>query len=334
VRVAIYCPFLVSVLLGAVAPGLGRRLPPATATRLLTAAAVASAAAVSVSLVVLAASLAGDVPIVAALADVRPAGLAASNPVPGAVGTAAVAASCLVLLNAARIGVLRLRALLDARALCRDVGGGQGRLVVVDDDVEAVAVPAAGGTILASRAQLAALPPAERRALILHESAHLAHRHHLYRLVTDLAVAVDPLQFRVRGAVLYATERWADEVAAAGVGDRAVVARVLAREGLRSVAALPPSPWSALAMGGRGARVVPRVLALLEPAPRQRPGLVLAAAALVAVAVLTAMEAQADGEAWLDHAPSVSDQVRACPSPSQDQCGMVSPVGTVDSTGE
>jgi hypothetical protein len=170
----------------------------------------------------------------------------------------------------------------------------------------------------------------------MHESAHLEHRHHLYRLATDLAVAVDPLQFRVRGAVHYATERWADESAAAGVGDRAVVARVLAREGLRAAAAGSRPPWASVAMGSGGSRLVPRVRALLEPAPRQRPGLVLAATGLVAVAVVAALHAQVDGDAWFDRADHIAAQahVRAGCSPSHDQCGIGTPSGTTASTGE
>jgi hypothetical protein len=55
-------------------------------------------------------------------------------------------------------------------------------------------------------------------------------------------------------------------------------------------------------MGSGGSRVVPRVQALLGPAPRQRPALVLAAGALVAFALVTALHAQEDGDAWFDHA--------------------------------
>jgi hypothetical protein len=295
---------------------------------------VVAAAATVVSLAVLVATLAGVLPGLAALAGARSGELAASNPVPAPVAAVAAAASCALLVNAARIGVARARAVLGARALCRDVGGGRGALVVVDDDIDAVAIASGGGRIIASRSRLAGLPAAERRALLLHESAHLEHRHHLYRLATDLAVAVDPLQRRVRVAVLYATERWADEAAAAGVGDRAVVARVLAREGLRSASAVRPR-WAAVAMGTGGSRVVPRVRALLEPAPRQRPGLVLAAAGLVAFAVVTALHAQADGDAWFDRAtPHAGVHVRGGCSPSHDHCGTGSPAGTTASSGE
>jgi hypothetical protein len=106
----------------------------------------------------------------------------------------------------------------------------------------------------------------------------------------------------MRSAVRYATERWADEAAAAALGDRAAVARALAREGLRSAWAPPSARWAPLALHGGGSRVVPRVRALLAPAPRQRPALLLAAAALVAFSVLAAVHAQADTENFFDHA--------------------------------
>lgn len=300
-HVAIYCPLLAGLLLGAGAPVLARLLPPATAARLLTGAAVAGAAATVVSLAVLASTLAGELPVLAAFAGARQAALASSDPVPVPVAGAAAVALLLVLLNAGRVAVARLRALAGARALARTLGGSAGGLVVVDDGVDALALPAGGGRILVSRGQLAGLAAGERRALLLHESAHLRHRHHLYRLAVDLAAALCPVQRPVRGAVVYATERWADEVAAAELGDRAVVARVLARSGLRAPSGASPR-WAALAMAGRRSSVVPRVQALLAPAPRQRPGVVLAAAGLVAFAVVTALHAQADGDAWFDAA--------------------------------
>lgn len=299
-HIAIYCPLLAALLLGRCAPALARLLPPATASRLLTAAAVAGAAVTLVSLAVLASTLVGDLPALAALAGLRSAVLASSDPVPGPVAAGAAVALGLVLLDAVRVALTRLWALAGARALARALGGTPGGLVLVDDDIDAHALPVRGGRILASRAQLAGLPADERRALLLHESAHLRHRHHLYRLVTDLAAALAPQQRSVRAAVVYATERWADEVAAAELGDRAVVARVLARSGIRAAGA--PRRWGVLAMAGRRSSVVPRVRALLAPAPRQRPGVVLAAAALVAFAVFTALHARADGDAWWDAA--------------------------------
>jgi hypothetical protein len=201
-----------------------------------------------------------------------------------------------------RVLTLRLRAVLAARALCLRVGGRPGQLVVLDEEIGAVAIAAGGGRILASRAHLAALPVVDRRALLAHEGAHLRHHHHRYRLAAELAAAVDPLQHRVSGAVRYAIERWADEAAAAAVGSRAVVARSLARSALRPVPDVPPSAWEPLALRSAGGRSVARVQAMLAPAPRRRPTLVLAAAALVACALAAALHAQQDTETFFDQA--------------------------------
>jgi Peptidase family M48 len=307
VHVAVYCPLLVSLLLGAAAPALARRLPPATAARLLTACSLAAALATGSVLVLLALPLLGRLAPVAAAGHFSAGRLAALSPVPWQVAVAAVLALAGCAGNGLRVGLARLRAIREVRALGRELGPGGGRLLVVDDDVDAVAVPAAGGRIVVSRAQLAGLRADERRALLLHEEAHLAHRHHLYRLAADLAGAVDPLQHRVRAAVVQATERWADEEAAAGVGDRAAVARLLARSGLAAAERSGSrAAWPALAMGRAGSPVVPRVRALLGPAPRQRPALLVATAAVAVFAAGCALHAQADAEASLDRASAAA----------------------------
>jgi peptidase M48-like protein len=298
VHVAVYCPFLGSALLDLLAPALARRLPPATATRLLVAGALAAAAATLLAVAVLALTLVGQLPSVAALGEWSAGELATASPVPRLVGVAAIGWAVAGAGRGLRVAVLRARALLAARAFCAALGGFAGQLMVVDDAIEPVAVPAAGGRILASRSLLAALPQPERRALLVHESAHLAGRHHLYRLLVDLAGAVDPLQRRLGQAVHYATERWADEVAAAAVGDRAVVARALARSGLWSAGHRPTPGWAPVALSAGGPGVAARVHALLRPAPRQRPGLVLAAAAVVACTLAVSLHAQEDSERY------------------------------------
>ena len=302
-HLAVYCPFLVSLLLGAAAPGLARGLPPATAARLLTACSVVAAAASCAALGFLASTVLGQLPALAAAGHWSAGRLAATSPVPRGDALVALAAVCVGAVNGLRVLGARGHAVLALRALGRSLPDS-GQLVVVDDDIEAVAVPAGRGRILASRAHLADLPADERRALLLHESAHLAHHHHLYRLAVDLAGAVDPLQRAVRPAVVYATERWADEEAAGAVGDRAVVARVLARSGLRAAGA-PRAAWASLAMGRSGSPLVPRVRALLGPAPRQRPELLVAAVALALLAVGSVVHAQEDAETVFDHAVAV-----------------------------
>ncbi|MEU2348852.1 M48 family metalloprotease [Modestobacter sp. NPDC049651] len=300
-HVAVYCPFLASAVLGGLAPRLARRLPPATASRLLAAGGLGAALASASALAVLAFLLVARVPVVADRGHWSAGALAAASPVPAVVAVLALALLAVAAGRTVRLTVARVGAVRAARALCRELGGGPGRLVVLDEDVAAVAVPGAGGRVLVSRAQLAALPPAERRALLAHERAHLVHRHHLYRLLAELAAALDPWQVRVPAAVRFATERWADEVAAAELGDRAAVARSLARSGLRALRPVR-APWAAVALGAGGSRVVQRVEALLAPAPRQRPAVLLAVLLVVGLGLGAAVHAQADTEEVVEHA--------------------------------
>ena len=309
--VAVYLPLLAALLLGASASRLGRAMAPRTAARALTASAVLVAAATSFALGVLAFTLLGTLAPVAALGRWSVTSLSAADPVPQLVAAVACAAVLLLGASGARAAVRRARALAAARAVCLTLGGGPGQLVVLDDDTDDVyALPGDRGRIVASRSLLAALPPDERRALLAHETAHLRGRHHLYRAAAELAAAVNPMLRPVTRAVRYATERWADEDAATATGDRASVARALARVGLRRHAAPAPFGWRAVALGGADSSVVARVRALLAPPPRRRPGALVAQAALacvLAVTVASTVEAQRDAEHLFEQArPAVS----------------------------
>lgn len=298
-HVDIYLPLLAAAVLGALAPRVGRLLPPATAALLLAGAAVLTAAATSFVLAVLAFILVAQLTPVARLGSWSTSALDAANPVPDAASSAAAVAVCALAVVAAHAVMRRTRATLAARRLCAQLGGGPGDLVVVDDpDIDVFAVPALRGRIVASRPLLAALPPDERRAVLAHETAHLRHYHHRYRLAVEFSAAVNPLLRPLVDAVEYATERWADELAAEAVGDRAVVARALARTGLRASAARRPALWTAATLHAVAARssLVRRVEALLAPAPRHRPLLVSVVAALLVVAVGASVEAQQDAE--------------------------------------
>jgi Zn-dependent protease with chaperone function len=318
-HVAVYCPLLASALLGLAAPTLARLLPPATATRLLAASSVLAAAATCAAVALLAATLVGRLPALAAAGHWPGAELRSADPVPGGIAVLALVALCAAPARALRVVVLRVRAVLAARAFCAGLGGGPGRLFLVDDEVGPVAIAAAGGRIVASRSQLAALPPADRRALLAHESAHLRAHHHRYRLAVDVAAAVDPLQRRVRPAVRYATERWADEVAAGAVGSRAVVARALARSALSTGRRSPVPAWDAVALRSGGSATVARVRALLDPPPRQRPAVVLAALALVACTLGASLHAQRDTDSYFDHAAGA-----AAPTAGTERTGLLS----------
>jgi hypothetical protein len=304
-RIAIYFPLVAAVILGACAPQLSRRLPPATATRWLATAGAVIAGATSFVLAVLAFTLVAELAPVARLGSWSAAQLDATNPVPDLTSVAAGTAVCLLTVVAVRAAVRRARATFAARRLCAELGGGPGDLIIVDGPrVEAFALPALHGRIVASRPLLAALPADERRAVLAHETAHLRHHHHTYRLVAELSAAVNPLLRPLVDAVEYTTERWADEVSAGAVGDRTVVARALARCALEASQPGRPPPWAAAALhaASERSRLVRRVEALLAPAPRHRPVLVAGVALLLFVTICAVLETQRDAEAMFDNA--------------------------------
>ncbi|MFF6910514.1 M56 family metallopeptidase [Streptomyces sp. NPDC012389] len=166
---------------------------------------------------------------------------------------------------------------------------GGGDLAVLPDEVPyAYALPGSPGRVMVSTAMLAALDPAERRALLAHERAHLDGRHHRLLLATRLAGCVNPLLRPLQAALVYSTERWADEEAARATGDRRLTARAVGKAALIS----GPAPRAAAVAHFAAAGPVPRrVAALLGPVPPDRgwpPALTPAgAAALVAAAGTT-----------------------------------------------
>ncbi|MEV7085931.1 M56 family metallopeptidase [Streptomyces sp. NPDC093085] len=125
--------------------------------------------------------------------------------------------------------------------------------------------PSGGGRIVVSTGMLTSLTGQERAALIAHERAHLAGRHHRFLLAVRLAARANPLLRPLRTAVAYTSERWADEEAARATGDRAVVARAIGRAALVSRAA--PAPTLAGFAAPEPGPVPRRVAALLAPAP-------------------------------------------------------------------
>ncbi|MCI4042664.1 M56 family metallopeptidase [Streptomyces sp. TRM75563] len=164
-----------------------------------------------------------------------------------------------------------------------------GDVAVLPDDVPyAYALPGSPGRVMVSTALLASLEPAERRALFAHERAHLAGRHHRLLLATRLAGCVNPLLWPLLGALVYSTERWADEEAARVTGDRRLTARAVGKAALVSRPASGGTAFAAFAAAGPVPR---RVAALLGPVPPDRgwpPALTPAGvAALVAAAGTT-----------------------------------------------
>lgn len=298
-EVAIYLPLLAAAALGLSARWLAHRLPPSTATRLVAVVAAVTSAACSFSLGVMGFLLIAHIPAAAALGHWSITTLQADSQVPLVAAVGGAASTIVVSALLVRVIWRHGRAALNARDHCARIGGEPGRLVVLDSDrADAYALSAGRGRIVVTRPLLQGLDPVERRALLAHERAHLDHHHHRYRLVVALAAALCPLLRPACSAVEYATERWADEIAAAHVTDRTQVATTLARTSL--LVSAEPAARPSVALRAATGPVVRRVQALLVPAPRQRPVLVLAVLMLAAFAVIAALDVRNDTEHLLE----------------------------------
>jgi len=304
VIVAMTLPLAVSVLMGVSASRLGRRLPPATAVRLLTAAMLVTALATGFVLAVAGMLVLAQIPLVAALGHYSAHVLGSGLPVPVGAGGLAAVTVCGLLVAALRRAALGGRDLMLAAVACRRLGPAVGGLVVIDDDEpDAYTLPGIGGRVVVSTAMLRALPADERRVLLAHEAAHLSRRHHLWVQAAELAAAANPLLRPVARAVRAAVERDADEVAAAEVGDRELAARALARAGLARAAARRATTLEA-ALAGADTAVADRARALLAgPPPRRRVLAGMLAALMVATGVAVLVTG-ADTEARFEAAQS------------------------------
>ena len=130
-----------------------------------------------------------------------------------------------------------------------------------------------------------------------HERTHLAQRHHVHHTVAALSGAANPLLARLPRAIALATERWADESAAART-PRATIA-----DALELVAAVPHrhrTTSSILAVGDID--VIERIAALRAPAPRMRWWRVVGPTVLVLATVVTVLHAATDTDHMFDHA--------------------------------
>ncbi|MEV7188542.1 M56 family metallopeptidase [Kitasatospora sp. NPDC093102] len=199
----------------------------------------------------------------------------------------------------------RLTALLRPTARLR---AADHPLTVLDDEcADAFALPGRlgrpgrpgePGRIVVTSGMLRALTAPERSALLAHERAHLTARHHLFLALAEHAAGVHPALRPLRAPLGYHLERWADEVAAARVGDRAVTARAVGRAAL----AASRSPWAArprLVPAAHSGPVPRRVAALLQPRPATAPGTWRRAAA-VALAACLALSTAATLQATAD----------------------------------
>ena len=277
---AIYLPLLLALPLTLGATRLAARGTPGAMARGLTASAVVAAVSSTWSLALLALTLFDDLPPLSTLDD-DPA-LALPEPVPGPV---ALAAALLLAWAGYRL-VRDIHLRTGTHRRLRAAGAPRDGLVVADWSAPlAVAVPGRPGHLLVTSGILRLLDAGERQVLFAHERAHLNRRHHRLVTLTGAAAAVNPLLIPVRSAVAYLVERWADEDAAAVVGDRGLTAQAVARAALATA-----GPKASLGM--HGGTVVDRVQALIAPSPtpqrrRLLGPLLLAASCLAATAVAT-----------------------------------------------
>lgn len=299
-------PLAAAVVLRLAGVPIGRRLPPATAVRLLTVAALVTALATGFVLAVAALLAAAALPPVAALGHWSTAAFRSGGTVLSTVGIFAGLTVSVLLAAALRRAARSGRDLAYAAWTCRRLGPGAAGLVVIEDEhPDAYALPGLGGRVIVSTGMLRALPADERRVLLAHEQAHLTHRHYLYVHLTELAAAANPLLRPLTAAVQAGVERWADEAAATDVGDRHLVARALARAGLAQAAAPASASSPASALRGADHGVAARARALLTDPPRPRRDL---AGALLSLVVLTAGAAALtahDTEHRFEHAQAI-----------------------------
>jgi Zn-dependent protease with chaperone function len=258
-------PVLASVLLHLTARPIAARLAPAAATRLLTGLALTAALTSGLVLSAAAVLALAQLPVAAHAGHWSAAALRHADSLPGPAGFLAGGFVTVLLSLALRRCWLAAAGELAARTTIRQLSHGGETLVIVEDDKPiAYAVGTVGGRVVVSTGMLTGLDPDQRRVLLQHELAHLRHRHQVFVQLTELAAAANPLLRPVVGLVRSSAERWADETAAAAVGDRVLAARALAGAALlrsRFTEALEAAPGLAAAESD----VPARVRALLQP---------------------------------------------------------------------
>jgi beta-lactamase regulating signal transducer with metallopeptidase domain len=168
-----------------------------------------------------------------------------------------------------------------ARITGRKLPGVTAAVVLDAPRPAAYCVPGRPGTIVLTSGALALLDPPQLAAVLAHERAHLAGRHHLLAVLTRGLAAVFPaVPLFTQGPenVTRLAEMCADDAAARRSGRRTLLAALLA---MATGAAVPAS-----ALGAMACAVTARLRRLAEaPRPARRAGYALA---LTAVTLLLA----------------------------------------------
>ena len=305
----LYLPLVVPALAGAAARPLAGLLDPRQATWLLTTTAVALAGCSSAALALLAAYAAARAPFLAVLGDYSAQVVRRDDPIPlpaGALGGIAL------IVAAVAVAILfrrRARALAAAYRRAARLHSDDSAVVVSGSGIEAYALPGRPGRIVITGELLDHLGTDGRAALIAHEQAHLAGRHHLFVAAARLAAATNPTLVPVARSVEYTVERWADEHAADVTGSRELVAQTIGQVALLASSRPARLPSMSLAVLGTFARraslalagpVPRRVAALLTRPPRRRIVVLAACLALIVVAAAAALDTAGDLHALVE----------------------------------
>ncbi|MGW1771162.1 M48 family metalloprotease [Streptomyces sp. NPDC002104] len=297
--VLLLVPLLLPWLLPPLARRTAERIRPDVALWSVTGATTVMALGVPACLGALVLPVALDLPVLAGLAHLLrpvqagPASLVLAFSVP-ALG--ALALGVVLGVRGVLAEVLRLRAAHGRVAGVPEAGG----LSVIDDErPDAFALPGglgAAGRVVVTAGMLRALEPGEREALLSHERAHLAGRHHVFLALARLAGWCHPALAAVIPHVSFAAERAADEAAAATCGDRRLTARAVGHAALAATSRGTGRLLPTVVAGATTGPVPARVRALLAQAPARR-----IAPALLAMALVTASAGASTlgGAVWL-----------------------------------
>jgi len=235
-------PVIAGVVLDLLAGPASRRLAPATAVRLLVAAAGTTALATAFCLAVLAFNAVTENLAIARIGHWIPT-VDPDDGTPPPIGGAALLVVIIAMLTAAIVQCARvLTATARSRLPFRHLAPNEDGVTVIESPIaDAFAVPGllgAPGRIVITRGMLQTLDPDEIRFLVAHERSHLANHHQLLVQAARLAATTNPLLVPVARRARTLTERWADEDAAARIASRGLAARTVARAALARMSSL------------------------------------------------------------------------------------------------
>jgi hypothetical protein len=248
----LFAPVVAAAVLAVIVTALHRRLPPAFAARVATAAVVIVGAAALPSLWIIGLGFLAHAPLIGSGFRWCSMAFGLHHHLPAIVAVPA--------LLSATVGTSRAFAAwqVHRKLVMHDPGP-----IEHSDDPNpyAVAMPGRGGRIVMSRGLVNLLNDDEIDIVLAHERTHTYFRHDRMLLVARMADAFCPVFRPLTQRLRFSLERWADEAAARRCGDRHLVARTLAK------VALAGDPTPAL-LGFTGLGVSARAEAMLAPAPK------------------------------------------------------------------